>query len=961
MNDLVNIVGRTKEKNELLRLCDLTREGRGAICLISGEAGIGKSRLVENVLSHSGLKIFVSRLSDGVNPPYSCVTKILRTFLSETKSSKINCGPLEKYLPAILPELGEAPTDVDGETIKETMLAALLYIVSKKPAVFFFDDIQWSDSATIDLLNELGDRIKSEGILVICAYRNDEIAGETLVRKLRNNLRRKRVLSEINIEALTYEQTVTFISELTNEKLSKAVADKIYHHTNGLPLFTEEIVLSLLNKKLLSEKNGVLDFVDVDNSIPIPDSIKDTIINQTDDISDTARDKLEIASVAGLEFNIDLLIEISGNEDGIDELFNRNFLIESDKNFCRFKNVLIRETIRNEIAWSRRRSLHRKIASYLEKQNTYPGIIAEHWLQANEPGKARKQLINTVEQSCKIYAFDDAATAANKALENWPDNEDEEQRIELLNRYAQCKHMSGDLNEAIRALKEITENPDLKISDKLKAEAFRFLATLYGLKGSGNQSAEAREEAAKYFKFQGMLSESSAELLVAAAKYTTILLLDKAYEVANQAVRLAEESGRMDVKSESLGLLGNIMAMQGKFEDGKQVTQDALSFAIKNNLTDAASVIYRRLASTMEYASDYSSARETYYTAYDYCINEGKDVSAQICLGCMSYTLFQTGEWKRSLEICSEVINNKNTPEGSSLVGLGMMGIIQAFRGENKKAEKNLKMALDKSRILNITAAELIILTGLAIYNDFSDKSEESKENYISILNLWQKSQDRHDVILSFIWASYFFSNNSDEKELSKLTEALASIASQTGNPEALTGLSFALGERAMLNKEYGNAIEQYNRSAVHLTKLEVPLISMLVDFRKGCGYIGLKDKENALKYLNSSYRISKNLGTRPFSVRIEEKLSLLGVKGKETRKEDSSERKTKLGLTRRQTEILSLISDGLTNKEISEKLFLSTRTVDMHVSHILERLNCRSRIEAINKVRDMKTNLPAP
>jgi DNA-binding CsgD family transcriptional regulator len=394
--------------------------------------------------------------------------------------------------------------------------------------------------------------------------------------------------------------------------------------------------------------------------------------------------------------------------------------------------------------------------------------------------------------------------------------------------------------------------------------------------------------------------------------------------------------------------------MQGKFEEGKKVAQNAFSIAIKNNLTEAASIIYRRLASTFEYASDYGSARDTYYSAYDFCISEGKEVSAQICLSCMSYTLFQTGEWKKSLEVCKDVISNENTPEGSITVGFFMMGLIYGFRGEIKKAHKNLNISLNNTKKSDVAVATMFALWGLAIVDDYESNTLSAREKYESIFTFWEKTQDRHDVIIIFMWASNFFSENNMEKEITKCSEALASIVSDTGNPEAMAALVFALGEKAFSNNEFENAVEQFLSALSHLEKLEIPLEVMLIKFRLAVTYKYKDENDNAIKYLNDAYRISKNLGARPFSSKIEIELEKIGINKKESRKENSEERKGRAGLTNRQFEILKLLSQGLTNKEIGEKLFLSTRTVEMHVSHIFERFNCRSRVEAINKAKEL-------
>jgi DNA-binding NarL/FixJ family response regulator len=93
----------------------------------------------------------------------------------------------------------------------------------------------------------------------------------------------------------------------------------------------------------------------------------------------------------------------------------------------------------------------------------------------------------------------------------------------------------------------------------------------------------------------------------------------------------------------------------------------------------------------------------------------------------------------------------------------------------------------------------------------------------------------------------------------------------------------------------------------------------------------------------------------RPLASNIAVKLESLGLEAEESRNPDSKERAQSAGLTKRQKEILRLVSEGMTNKEISDKIFLSTRTVDMHVSNILQRFNCRTRTEAVSKAKELQ------
>ncbi|MFO7524298.1 MAG: LuxR C-terminal-related transcriptional regulator, partial [Ignavibacteriaceae bacterium] len=864
-----------------------------------------------------------------------------------SKVKTIDCGGLTIYLPIVLPELGEQTAEADAETLKEAIISAL-FSLAKKPTAIFIDDIQWADDATIDMLTTLSDRIVSKSIIIVCTFISDEITRKHNVKKFRNELRRRRKLIELNVEPMNYEETKQLISSLLNGEPDNNLVEKIYNNTHGLPLFIEELVHSLIDEYLLKVGPDKISLADNAN-ITIPENLKDAVLNQLNTLSPEARNKLEAASVAGFEFNPDLVIKLTGHELGFDELFERNLIKELEPGLFSFRHTIICEVIKEQVIWSRRRSLHSEIAEYLENINSHPDIIAEHWLSANEIENARKQFLISAERSIKIHAYSDAVRSAGSALRIWIEGIEEQERIKTLIMYAQCSQFSGDLNESVKALLEVTTSNYVTDNNQL-GEVYRLLASVYALMGKMELSIEARLKAADNFMLEENLINSASELLIAAGKYTALLQLNLAYDAAIKSSEQAEAANRRDISTKAKALAGNILAMQGKFEEGKAIVQDSLSEAISNDLPDAASIIYRRLASTMEFASDYSSAQEAYYSAYNYCMNEGQEISAQICLGCMSYTLFQTGEWKKSLEISDEVINNKNTPEGSRLIGYGIKGIICALRGEIKKAIKYLNRSIEISLKQKIVSGELFGVWGQAIISEAEADVIKTARHYNTIIELWKKTQDKHDIILILIWAANFFSQNSFIRELTFCKEALASIASSTGNAEALTGLSFSLGEDAMMNNNISLALEHYNQALVHIAKLQMPLLQMRILYRLGTAHLNNGEKLNAGKHLLASQSISRNLGTRPFSSKVEALLIQTGIKPEEGRKNNSEERLAQAGLTRRQSEILELITEGLTNKEIADKLFLSTRTVDMHVSNILQRLNCNSRTEAIRK-----------
>jgi ATP/maltotriose-dependent transcriptional regulator MalT len=947
------IVGRTKEKNELHRYIDSMRNGNGGVVLVSGEAGVGKTSLIEEVLLHSGADALISRANEEGNSPYFMISSALRSCIRKHGKDKINCGSLSKYLSLILPELGIPPKEVDAETLKEAITSSFIHLTKENPIIVFLDDIHWADNATIEFLSFISSQIRKHSLLIVASYRSDEVTRKHKITRLKSDLRRKQILNEIIVQPFDFDETHSFISKLLNKTPSSDLTNILFARTQGIPFYIEELTGALVESGNIDGSNVEANLLNNDD-VPIPESIKDTILQHLNFLSPEAYKHIEVAAVAGIEFDLNMIIELTGSETGLDELFEKRLIREKEKNTAEFRHAIIREAVKSEVMWTRRRNLHKKIASYLVGKKSLPEIVAEHWLAANELDKARSSLIDSVEQSCSLYAFEDAYEYANKALEIWPDDIDEAGRIEMLKRLSHCSKLSGKLNDAIRSLREIIASPSVSENHEQLGEVYRSLATLQGLNGAWEPSVQSRIQSAEEFERAGLLEDAASEYLMAAGRYVGMIQTSNALNAANKAIELAKQSNRIDIESMALGLSGNILSMEGNFEKGREVVQEALSLALKNNLTDAASIIYRRLASALEYASDYLSARDAYYNAYNFCVTEGKEVSAQVCLSCMSYTLFQTGDWKKSLEFCRDVIMDENTPENSIPIGYAMMGLIYAFRGEIKKALKNLKEALKLTRKLEITAGELISLWGLAVVYENELDSSSAEETYRSILYIWEKTQDRHDIIPVFMWASKFFAENSFEKETTQCAEALASIASSTGNPEAMAALAYSLGEKAIMNNNIDEALTQLSQALNHLEKLEIPLEKLFIQIRSGNVHKIKGANKNAVQHFHNALNISKKLGTRPFSSIINGELESLDISSRESRKKDSEERKSKSGLTKRQMEILLLLSEGLTNKEIAEKLFLSTRTVDMHVSHILERLNCRSRMEAMNKAKEI-------
>jgi len=953
MNTTNQIIGRVEEQARLQEELDQVRIGEGRIVLVAGEAGVGKTVLVEQVLSKNDLLVLRGRTAQDSALPYGPITAVLGDALRQEKEEEMKAGPMSRYLPILLPELGETDLRAERKTLTETIISAFIFLSKNEPVVIFLDDLQWADNATLELFPDLSDRIAAEKLLFVGIYRNDELQRGHRIRWVRNELRRRRMLFEITLRPLNLADSALLMKKELGENPSQGLIDLIYTKTQGLPLFVEELTDTLANQGRIRQGRSGIE-LEPGRDIPVPESIRDTVLLRLDVLSDEARKNLEVAAIAGMEFDFHLISQMTDNERGMDEIFEHHFIHEIEPGKGAFRHALTREAVKSEITWSRRRMLNQKIAEYLEKTGVSPELIVEHWLAANELLKARRALIASAERSCQLHAYRDAANAAHRGLEIWPEGQDEGERLEALEQFAHCAQVSGQLNDAVTALRELLESPSLTENYSGQGNAYRRLATVYGLQGAWEQAISARKAAAESFEKAKKYHDAAVEWLAAAARYTALLHIDSGLEMIEHARNLVSDTDNWGVQARALGLKGNLLAMEGKFQEGRETVQAGLSLALEKKLTEVASEVYRRLASVLEYSSDYSGAKEAYHTAYDFCVSQGEQFYARVCLGCMSYVLFQTGEWSSALDVCRRVIDDGDSPIGSRGAALGMLGIIKTFRGETRQARKYLQDALQIAKRNKIAAMELVVLWGLAVLEEMETDNDAAEQHYRMLMQRWEETQDRHDAIPALCWAATFFGNNHKQKEISMCAQALASIASTTGNPEALAGLAYTLGESSLSEGNSESASEQFQQALSHLEKLNIPLEKAQAEYRAGKAFLLTKENEKAVHHLQNGYRLARNLGARPLAAIIAEELNLLGKSAEEKRSPDAEERIQRGGLTSRQAEIICLIADGLTNKEIADRLFLSPRTVEMHVANLLNRLDCRSRSEAVRKASEL-------
>jgi DNA-binding CsgD family transcriptional regulator len=946
------LIGRDEEFARLNESLDAATRGAGSLLLLSGEAGMGKTRLAAELASRASARVLTGAAVHGGAQPHGPMLAALRSYLRVEPEGLAECGPLRGHLALVLPELGEPAKGGDRATLFEAFRCALSTVAANGPVLVLLDDLHWSDDATLELLASLAPALRDMRVLVVGTYRSDEVPRGHPLRTLRTDLRRSGNLHEVELEPLSFEETKLLAEAVLEGRLSAGLARTIHDRTQGVPFFIEELSAALADAAMLAQGRGGLELAGA-GDLPVPDTVRDAVLMRTARLSPAAHEAAEAAAVAGEQFDLGLVAAIA-SEQGLQELADSHLVSELPSGRGAFRHALARDALYEEVAWLRRRALHERMAEELTARGGPSMELAIHWLGAREDEPAREALLRAMDEFASVHAYRDATRAGRQALELWPDDDPKGRRVEAVERYGHCAELAGELAEAARAWREATTLRETDGAGRALADAERRLARVYELQGDRERAIAARRIAADCFAAASLPGEAAAERLAAASHLQAAAEHGAAVELARAAGAEARAAERLDLRARALGLEGVALAKRGDYEVGLQTVRSGLSLALEHDLTAEAAEVYQRLGTTLEIAADYEGARGALDSALGLCEATGAPAQEQVCVACMAYVLRELGDWNQAAELCDELLADPSLPSGTSIVVGGVLGSIQAFRGRARAARALLGPSVATSRQLSVLSMAVDGAAALAWLDDVQGDPDSAAAHCRFVLARWEESEDHHYAISGLRLASTLLAAQRDGAGARRCAEALARIAGDTGHPYALAALAHALGETALLDRDVDTAADQFSRAFTLHHDLDIPFERAQIALRLGAALVAAGQRDEAIERLADCHRIARRLGARPLAAKASTEVAALGESLDQRLGRRAAAEHEGAGLSRRELEVMRLVAAGRTNREIAGQLYLSVRTVDMHVRNILGKLGCRSRTEATAKAGEL-------
>lgn len=457
-------VGREKERAELSRALDELKSGTGGLVLISGEPGIGKTRLAEETAAEGVRRDFrtlVGRCYDvDAPPPYLPFIEILegasRDVDPETFRMALGnaAGEIAKVMPQLrnlyddLPPGLDLPSEQERRYLFNSIVEFVERAASVRPLVVLLDDIQWADESSLSLLCTVAQQLSKMPVLLIGTYRNVELDVHRPLSRALDELLRHRLAHRINLKRHDEKGVRTLLAKMSGQDPPPGLVKAIYEETDGNSFFVEEVFRHLSEHNRLFDSTGAwLGDVAI-GEVEVPESVRLVIGRRLEGLREPSRKALAAAAIIGRAFDYELLEnlgEVTPDEllDAIEESQRLNLVepLSSSPSETRyqFAHELIRQTLLSGMALPRRQRLHRRVAEAAEKlyadtlQERAPEIV-NHLLRAGGTDTAAtiRFMLLAGQRALDSAAFDEALRYFDESLELLGDEDSEDTAHALL-------------------------------------------------------------------------------------------------------------------------------------------------------------------------------------------------------------------------------------------------------------------------------------------------------------------------------------------------------------------------------------------------------------------------------------------------------------------------------------------------------------------------------------------------
>ncbi|HUA72423.1 MAG TPA: AAA family ATPase [Solirubrobacteraceae bacterium] len=971
-----HFVGRAGELAELARALREAEAGWPVVMLLGGESGVGKTRLVREFERRCSEEEALVLRGEAVEEadgelPYAPLIGALRPLVRSRHPALASLGrgsraQLAALLPALDEENGNSDRNDPSAQVRlfEGLLELLDLLSEEQPLVLVLEDLHWADRSTRTFVDFLARSLRGERVVLVLTYRTDEIHRRHPLRTLLSELDRLERARRIELEPFDRDELTEVLADILGEPPSAKLVERLFERSEGNPLYTEELLAA-----------------GMDGRGAAPQSLRDAFMLRIERLSPDAQAAARVIA-AGRSLDEPTIAEVSGIEPdalhvALREAVSEQVLVAGEPTHLCFRHALLREALYDDLLPGERSELHLALARAFEDRADFENdrgvelasAIARHYATAGDQPAALRATVQAALAAREVHAYGDAADLAERALDLWPRVPDADQMIpldhvELLGIAAAAHAVAGDRGRAevllMRALKELDPDSDPRRYAGLLARLSRSQWAL----NRGSEAIETAERALSMLP-PDEISRERASILVWAARVRYLRgRYREALREGREALDTAVAAGDRRSESEVLNTLGMAGIATGSIDEGVESLRRAIEIAREDDDPDGLSTAYGNLADTLSLAG---RTTEGLATAKEGLAAVSRRVARPY--DWMSLTVsdlsFEAGDWEAARkylvpvtgQIAGRQLIFRHLREAEFALGVGdveraeqcleeaeplvarssepqWIGAFGTLMAELRRRQRDLAgaraavaHALDRIELCTDDVARIARVTaaGMRVEADVAQRARDLRE----------RSEERDAITRSRI-------------HIQRLR-----AAAQEGGPVERAWRAVGAAE---LSRARGRSDPKlWVAAAKEWDAITRPFQRAIALWRATEAYVEAGNRTAACDTARDALEISQRLGAQW----LVDELSALAQRARLDLGDDAaaasdggrsgagSGGEDPFGLTERERQVLALVAEGATNRQIGAALFMAEKTASVHVSRILSKLGVRSRTQA--------------
>jgi DNA-binding CsgD family transcriptional regulator/tetratricopeptide (TPR) repeat protein len=963
------LIGRTAELAELEAAFAAAADGHPSIAFVAGESGVGKSRLVTELSARvkaQGARTLCGEcveLGEG-ELPYAPLVAALRPLSRDGDPVLDVLGDAARAeLATLLPELGERgapsrPDEVAGAAQRrlfEALLALLERLGREDPVLLLLEDIHWADSSTRAFLAFIARAMSTERVLAVCTYRSDELHRRHPLRPLLAELERDPSARRIELARLNRGELSEQLADILDAPPDDRLVERLYGRSEGNPLFAEELLAA----------GG-------DGRGALPPTLRDALMVRTERLPEAAQEVLRVLAVAQRADHA-VLADASGLDPAalrtaLREAAASHLIVAGSDGLYRFRHALLREVVHDDLLPGEHAELHLALARALERRAAagaedawVTAGMAHHFRSAGDQPAALKASVQAAAASARVHAHGEAAGLLERALEIWERVADAEalagaSHADILVRAAAAHRSNVDDHRRAELLRLAVAELEREGDPHRLADVLGELASAQWSLGRGEESRATLRRALDLLP-DGDRSAERAQLL---SRRVAFLMLQGRYgevrDGAQAALDAARAVGADDICAPILNRLGVALYALGEPEEGEAAFEEAVRVArATGQAIDEAFAAANR--GDALHRSGRSREGLAAVIAAEDGVPDGSRAKRWLAMQ-RAEIEFGLGEW----DAAEAHLPHRGRLTGTTLAyfNLTRAGLLLA-RGDTRAARPLLE---ESARILALSLEPQFLAGCGALRGELErreghlDAARAVVEEAIDRIEFCSEDGERLAEVACMgvrveadaAERARDLGDGDAEKGARMRAEMMqARVQAAAEDLDLPVPSAHAASAAADAARAAGDADPAlYAAAAEAWAALERPYPAAVARFAEAEAHLRAGDRGATVAAARAAHAAARALGSRWLAdeveglaararLRLDDEAPAAGIPAEEAA----------FGLTPRELQVLALLAEGATNREIGAQLFMAEKTASVHVSRILSKLDVRSRTEA--------------